>query len=266
MSFKKRTFHWITRQKRTAFGRLLSRFSLGIHHALENKINDNELSGEYWVLRKLAKLQLQIVFDVGANVGNWTKELKKNSPGSQVYLFEPVPETFDKLLQNLSKLESVYPNQLALSDSEGMLEFNFYPSQSYFSSVYPSSFGKESVIKQVPSTAGDYFCQKNQLSQIDLMKIDVEGLEGKVLAGFKEMIKNQKIRTIQFEYGPQAIDSKFLLRDFYDFFEENGYRVGKIYPSWIDWSTYSSGKENFILSNFLAVVSSDTKVFDLFPN
>ena len=244
----------------------MSRFSLGIHHALENKINDNELSGEYWVLRKLTELQLKIVFDVGANVGNWTKELKKNSPGSQVYLFEPVPETFEKLLENLSKLEGVYPNQLALSDSEGMLEFYYYPSQSYFSSVYPSSFGKESKIKLIPSTAGDNFCQKNQLSQIDLIKIDVEGFEGKVLAGFKDMIKNQKIRAIQFEYGPQAIDSKFLLRDFYDFFKENGYRVGKIYPSWIDWSTYSSGKENFILSNFLAIQDSEKSLIELLKN
>jgi hypothetical protein len=83
-----------------------------------------------------------------------------------------------------------------------------------------------------------------------------------VLVGFSKRLKEQKIKVIQFEYGPLNLDSHFLLKDFYKLLEGNGYRIGKIYPTWIDWTGYSIEKENFILSNFLAVSIKDNSIFD----
>lgn len=266
MNLKKKLFHFITLQKRNSIGRALRNVSHSLRNALENKMNDNELSGEYRVLRILARKNLKVVFDVGANVGNWTTELKKNSSACSVHLFEPVPQTFEKLCQNLKSIDKVFLNQLALSDSQGLIEFNFYPSNSYFSSIYKTAITQDFKTIQIETVLGDDYCDFHQLDEIDFLKIDVEGAENKVLQGFSKRLKQQKIKVIQFEYGPLNIDSRFLLKDFFELFEQNGYRIGKIYPTWIDWSPYSLEKENFILSNFLAVSIEGNSIYESLEN
>lgn len=266
MNFKKRLFHLITLQKRNFLGKKLQGIASSLRNALENKMNDNELSGEYRVLRILAKSNPKVVFDVGANVGNWTKELKQYSPDSEVYSFEPVPQTFEKLCQNLKGMLKVKPKPFALSDREGSLKFNFYPSNSYFSSIHKNTLGSNFETILVNTISGDAFCDEQNIEEIDYLKIDVEGAENKVLEGFSQRIKEQKIKVIQFEYGPQNIESRFLLKDFYELLEGNGYRIGKIYPNWIDWSGYTIEKENFILANFLAVSQKSDSIIDSIKN
>lgn len=261
MNFKKRIYYFITLQKRNFFGRFLEFISNSIKNSLENKMNDNELSGEYRVIRKIAKLKPEVVFDVGANMGSWTTEFKKHSPESKVFLFEPVPETFHVLNQNMKLLHDVYPNELALSNICGSFDFKYYPANSYFSSIYSTNLDSQFLKITVNSITGDEFCDRNRISRIDYLKIDVEGLEDKVILGFSKRLQNQDIDMIQFEYGPINVESKFLLKDFFEFFEKYGYKVGKIYPTWIDWSLYRVEKENFILSNFIAV-STKSKIAD----
>lgn len=265
-STKKYIFRFITLQRRNYFGKFLSRISKSLQNALENKMNDNELSGEYRVLRILAKSNPKVVFDVGANMGFWTKELKKYSSKSEVYLFEPVPETFSVLTQNLEGLPNLNFFQLALSNSVETLDFKYYPDNSYFSSIYSSFSNPNFKLLKVEALNGDEFCYSNNVDSIDILKIDVEGAEEKVLEGFARMIGEQKIRVIQFEYGPFNIESRVLLKDFYNILKQNGYRVGKIYPKWIDWSEYSIEKENFILSNFIAISRNDSSIFELLEN
>jgi FkbM family methyltransferase len=262
MNLKKRLFHLITLQRRSFLGGKLQSISTSLRNALENKINDNELSGEYRILRIFAQSNPMVVFDVGANVGNWTRELKVYSPDSEVYSFEPIPQTFDKLCQNLKGVQKVNPIPIALSDRVGTLEFNFYPSSSYLSSIYKTTLDSHFQTLSVNTITGDAFCDDQHIEKIDFLKIDVEGAENKVLEGFSRRLREKKIKVIQFEYGPLNVDSRFLLKDFYELLEENGYRIGKIYPSWIDWSGYRVEKENFILSNFLAVRSEYGSIFN----
>ena len=61
------------------------------------------------------------------------------------------------------------------------------------------------------------------------------------------------VSRLQFEYGRTSILTKFLLRDFHEFFEERGYAVGKIFPNYVDFRPYSIDHEDFIGPNFLAV-------------
>ncbi len=222
-------------------------------NALNNKINDPDLSGENWFLENLNHSDIKVVFDVGANVGNWSKKMKEVNPEAQIHAFEPVPNTFKKLENNLKAFPNIKLNLLGLSSESGKLNFNFYPNSSYLSSAFEHDLGKEGQSIEVDVIQGDQYCEDNHIQQIDLLKIDTEGFESMVLKGFTTMFENNKIRLVQYEYGPMAIDSKFLLSDFYKFFETKGFRVGKIYPKWIDFRPYSKEMENFILSNFVAI-------------
>lgn len=261
---KKLLYRFITKNKDTFLGKILRSASKTIIDALENKDNNHLTNGEFWLISALKDSDVKTVFDVGANVGLWTNQFKKKHPTSEIYSFEPVPETFEKLVENTQNLKDVRLFNLALSDSNDSLEFNYYPNNSYFSSIYDHPLtGQKPEKKLVKAQKGDDFCEEFRIQTIDLLKIDTEGSEPKVLSGFQKMIESRKIKMIQFEYGEINIKSRFLLKDFYEVLEKNGYFIGKIYPDYIEFSPYEKGKENFIISNFLAVQSMESKIIHL---
>jgi FkbM family methyltransferase len=258
---KKTLYRFITKNKDTFLGKFLRSASKTIIDALENKDNNHLTNGEFWLISALKDSEVKTVFDVGANVGLWTNQFKKNHPSCKVYSFEPVPETFEKLIANTQNLNDVRLFNLALSDSNDSLEFNYYPNNSYFSSIYDHPLTEQQPEKKlVKAQKGDDFCEEFGIHTIDFLKIDTEGSEPKVLKGFGKMIESRKIKMIQFEYGEINIKSRFLLKDFYELLEKNGYSIGKIYPDYIDFSSYEKEKENFIISNYLAILKIEAKL------
>ena len=90
--------------------------------------------------------------------------------------------------------------------------------------------------------------------------MDTEGVEHKVLKGFAKMLKDSRIKIIQFEYGDMCIDSGFLLKDYFQMLEGHGFVIGKVYPRWIEFKPYTKQMENFVLSNFLAIHQSEVLI------
>jgi hypothetical protein len=94
--------------------------------------------------------------------------------------------------------------------------------------------------------------RENNVDRIDFLKIDVEGAECKVLSGFSEAFAQRAIDIVQFEYGQINIVANYLLRDFYQFFEQYGFAIGKIYPNYVDFKSYSLADEDFRGPNYVA--------------
>ena len=62
----------------------------------------------------------------------------------------------------------------------------------------------------------DDFCKKYNIAKINLLKIDAEGNELNILMGAAELIKNNKIDVIHFEFNEMNVYSRVFLRDFYE--------------------------------------------------
>ena len=102
-------------------------------------------------------------------------------------------------------------------------------------------------------TTGDKYCAEHGIAHIDLVKIDVEGMERQVLkTDLRTCLARNAIDLVQFEYGRANILNEFLLRDFHAFFEQRGYVVGKLYPNYVDFRGYDLADEDFAGPNFLA--------------
>lgn len=97
------------------------------------------------------------------------------------------------------------------------------------------------------------YLAEDHLQTIDLLKIDVEGDELKVLQGAVSALASRRVRCVQFEYGGCWIDSRTLFLDMYDFLTSFCYIIGKIMPQGIEfYDRYDQGLETFQMANFLA--------------
>ena len=213
---------------------------------------DLATNGEEWVLRQLAPFQPSVIFDVGANAGNWSLAALAALPGAHVHAFEIVDDTFAKLRRRIGSRPDVTVNAFGLSDSAGELQIHVFEDDDEIASYVPYPHGSFSR-RTFPVRRGDDYVRQHAIERIDFLKLDVEGAEHLVLKGFCDTIDAGKIDIIQFEYGKICIMTHFLLLDFYKLLEAKGYRIGKIYPDRVDFRPYALEDEDFIGPNYLAV-------------
>ena len=224
-------------------------------HRGENN-SDIYINGESLFLKKNINF-LNIFFDVGANIGEWTNFVSKMKPGAKVFSFEPIDDSFNDLSKNV-KSKNARLIKMALGDKTEKVVFNVYGDYSVMNSMYARASDGLMVLKkqEVDMMRLDDFCLENNVKNIDFLKIDVEGNELKVLDGAKDMLSNDKISVIQFEYGGTYIDAEILLKDVFDFFSELPYTIYKILPDRLLQTGYSQQLENFQYANYLAINNS----------
>ena len=73
-------------------------------------------------------------------------------------------------------------------------------------------------------------CNEIGVTHIDLLKIDAEGAELFILQGASELLKNQAIRAIQFEYGLKYRDSGAKLADIFELLTPYGFTIFRVLP------------------------------------
>ena len=79
--------------------------------------------------------------------------------------------------------------------------------------------------------------------------------------GFSEKLRSIKI--IQFEYGIFNIASRDLLLDFFTVLSSEGFIIGKVYPSYVDFFDYHFSREDFGGNNYIAIQKSETELISL---
>ena len=164
----------------------------------------------------LKNLNIKTIFDVGANIGESENYFSKSFPYSNIYCFEPIPSSFNRLKRNIKGTNSSCFN-FGFGEVASLQEIFTYenPNLSSYNSINASFFDNEIKIKeQIEIKTISTFCSENNINHIDLLKIDTEGFDLKVLLGAKEMLENGKISIIQVE---ASMTSK---NDFHVYFDE----------------------------------------------
>ena len=218
------------------------------------------VNGEVEVVKKLIP-ENAVVFDVGANVGEWSRYVLDNKPTVQLYAFEPIPTVYDKLRNNLLKTSC---HNLAISDKNGSQPFFHYNSTStsselsglYHRPLVDQMLGAVPIAITVQTKTLDTFCSEKEIHRIDFLKIDTEGAELSVLKGASNLLHNHLVTMIQFEYGGTYTDSNTTLKQVYDLLRGYGYTIYRIIPSGFVWvTTWDDSLENYSYSNWLATIS-----------
>ncbi len=137
--------------------------------------------------------EAQTIFDIGANTGLYSLMAKTINPNADVYAFEPVERVYDKLsYNNLLNNYDIKCEKKAISNRDGSaLIYDQDTEHTYSITVNKDTTtdGEKAIPIRIETVRLDTFIQQNNISRIDLLKIDVETHEVEVLEGLGKYIK-----------------------------------------------------------------------------
>jgi len=156
-------------------------------------------NASFQLLKGLNRFGVDVVFDIGANVGQFSTELRSVGFDGRIVSFEPLPDAYETLIQAASsdRLWDVH-SRVAIGDFDGEIEINI-AGNSVSSSVLPmleahSSAAEGSAyvgkartpIIRLDSIARQYI----KASEKYFIKVDTQGFEWQVLDGARETLAN----------------------------------------------------------------------------
>ena len=156
------------------------------------------------------------ILDIGANIGYFSLFFNKKFPNTKIHCFEPIPNTYKYLQQDLSlnNSENIYAYNFGFSDIKQKVEMYYNLNGSGCSSL--KNLNPDDNIEKVMCDFKtlDEFVIENNIDQIDFIKCDVEGAEKFVYEGglrtiekFKPVIYSEMLRkwAAKFNYHPNDI-------------------------------------------------------------
>jgi FkbM family methyltransferase len=166
-----------------------------------------------------------VIIDCGANIGFSIIYFKWLYPKSTIYGFEPDKKTFELLKRNIFKngLKNVHLINSAVSDKSGKIDFFFDQERPGHLSM-STRYGRMPKNKtSVESISLSSFIKKNDIKNIDFIKMDIEGSEKEVM---KDLDKNKmfdRIKKLLIEYHHKITGEKSCLGDYLKILEKNNF-------------------------------------------
>jgi FkbM family methyltransferase len=215
----------------------------------------SEIQTVMYFLRKI-RLENPVIFDVGANEGQYARECISQNLNVAVYSFEPSTTAFAILQKNSHENSNWFVHNIGMGSSQSTMKLYFESPGSASASLIQredvsgatQKFDFELVAIQ---TINDFiFANQNLIP--DVLKIDIEGFELSCLQGSLDYL--HLIKVVQFEFGQINIDSRVFFRDYWNFFSERGFSIFRVTtknPLRID--KYSEDLETFAVTNYIAL-------------
>ena len=173
------------------------------------------------------------LIDVGANMGSYCLPLAKQFPAVEIIAFEPQQAIFTQLTANIELNDAcnVLPIHLGLSDKDEDIVTTV---PDYATEPNIGAFSLDELVRknqyEVQTVGGNETVRLVPLDTFEfddvlLMKIDVEGMERKVLAGAVNTLRANNYPPILFEAWAWASWFEERRRELYGFLDATGYRV-----------------------------------------
>lgn len=166
--------------------------------------------------------------DIGANNGYYTVLMSMiGGPNSAVYSFEPMPDSYKLLAENVKGRDNILAFNMALGSEVGFMKLNFESEADGTASGIKLPSHKNEVV--VPVSTLDHELIDKGLISLDkptLMKIDVEGFELDVVEGGSKLLSALNKCYVIFEYMKYYYFMRKIDYDaLFQFFNDMGYEI-----------------------------------------
>ncbi|MDD5363586.1 MAG: FkbM family methyltransferase [Ignavibacteria bacterium] len=212
----------------SGFNRYL--YTLSLKGLGVNNYESEYYSGESYFLNRLKINKNDVIFDVGANVGNYANHIQNLFPESRIFSFEPHPKIFVTLKDNCKNIDLFNfgfgneEKELLLYDYKEEAEGSEHAS--LYKDVFDKIYKKETTSFNIKIRTIDNFVKENNIENITLLKTDTEGNDFAVLQGAKDSINNNIIDIIHFEFNSMNTSSRIFFKDFFYYLQNyNMYRL-----------------------------------------
>jgi len=159
-------------------------------------------------------LKFDTMIDIGANIGDFSREFRKYRPEAFIYAFEPLPAEFRLLCSNFANDTKFTAYNIALSDKEGEEAFNvcnFGPASSILEiNKLTTDYIKKGFsidVESKPITVNtvrlDKFFEGHSLGESLFIKSDTQGFEDRVIRGGKNVFCHANLCVIETMFQPQ---------------------------------------------------------------
>ena len=175
-----------------------------------------------------------VIIDSGAFDGSDTARMKERWPNSVIYAFEPVPEIYNWLINKTMRYSGIYCFSLALSNKVGFSEFFLSedpnnPGVSFQSGslLAPKEHLNYSHIEfngkiTVPTITIDKWAETYGIDKIDMMWLDLQGMELDVLKASPKIMSTVKVVYTEVEFV-EAYEGQGLYGDMKKWMTEQGF-------------------------------------------
>lgn len=191
----------------------------------------------YCIYRRYRASDPISVIDVGAHQGDFTLGLMKVCGVSNAVLIEPISWLAQSLRAN-PKLRGYSVFECVIADLNGEIEFNVFPDAPYTSSALPVDSTLECMtlatktaaeVVRRPALTLDSVIAQTGLKQIDLVKIDVQGLEHLVIQGASEVLARTTAVFTEVSFRPLYLRSS-VFNELYDMMYKRGFILTALEP------------------------------------
>ena len=200
----------------------------------------NEDFHQQRILRFLNQLNLKIIFDVGAHKGEFLSKFLKLQNVQKIYAFEPQKKCFNELKLNFSSNLNIIFENIALSNKIGekIIKINKATSSTTISEIDENNLwyrfknfillSKSPIVDQykISTNTLDNYFKLNKIDHIDLLKIDVEGHDLRVLKGSCDIIE-KKIKYVLIECLYSKMYKENNYEDIHNFLKEKKFKLIK---------------------------------------
>lgn len=198
---------------------------------------------------------IDVVLDVGASTGLFALVASLMNPKVKVHAFEPVPETYDFLVENVSinGLGNIKPVKACITNYDGHI--NIYPNRTPilpFQASTRKDYQSRLTPREVPARALtlDSYVDEQRIENVGLLKIDAEASDHTVLEGAKRILDRDRPHII---CEVLYTDTDHLIQDF---FKDTDYRYFRILSEGLKPMPEVIGDSEYIYRNYLFVHKS----------
>lgn len=200
-----------------------------------------------------------VYLDVGAHFGQYVLlAAKRVGPSGAVHAFEATSATFEQLRANvaLNGMSWVKVNHNAVYAHPGILELKVCrPGKGEFNSLGAPLRPQHEVVgtERVAAVSLDAYCEDQQLSRVDLIKIDVEGAELHVLHGAQRLLAGADAPVVVCEFNERTAQAMgHSTRDLYQEFRALGYSLYRFDPEKPGFHAEPAGLTYEVTTNLIA--------------
>jgi FkbM family methyltransferase len=203
----------------------------------------SERDWKHQFVKQLESRRVDVVFDVGANSGQYVTELRRAAYKGRIVSFEPLSRPFS-ILERKASTDPLWDcRQCALGDSDGTVSINVAGNAGQSSSILPmlkshqdafpwaNYIGTEDVpIRRLDSVSPEFLGPDG----VTFLKVDVQGFEKQVLAGGKSTLDNHCVgMQLELSFLPLYEDG-MLIREALDRVYSLGFTLTGLLPCFMD--------------------------------